>query len=73
MIGAPADYELRAELATASPERHREIQEELDQRTELRDSLRGHDPSLCQHPVRCLALGALASAGGYLRIAGGSG
>lgn len=53
MIGAPTDSELRAELATATPERRETIETELETRARLRIGLRGHDPSLCDHPVRC--------------------
>jgi hypothetical protein len=55
-MGAPTDAELRSELTTASVERRAEISEELAQRARLRAALRGHDPSLCEHPVRCAAL-----------------
>lgn len=55
-LGAPTDGELRAELATAAPERRRAIEDELERRMQLRASLRGHDPSLCDHPVRCTAM-----------------
>lgn len=54
-LGAPTDGELRSELATAAPERRQAINDELEQRVQLRASLRGHDPSLCDHPVRCTA------------------
>ncbi len=54
-LGIPTDAELRAELATASAERQEEIRDELEQRQEGRAAMRGHDPSLCQHPVRCIA------------------
>lgn len=55
MIGAPTDSELRAELATATAERHADILAELDDREQHRASLRGHDPALCVHPVYCAA------------------
>jgi hypothetical protein len=55
-LGAPTDNELLEELAAARPERREEIKAELDQREESRAAMRGHDPSLCHHPVRCSAL-----------------
>jgi hypothetical protein len=57
LLGAPTDNELRAELATATPERQAEIEAELHQRRASRNAMRGHDPSLCEHPVYCAALG----------------
>jgi hypothetical protein len=54
-LGVPTDAELVAEAATASAERRAEIQTELEEREQLRASMRGHDPSLCQHPVLCHA------------------
>lgn len=56
MIGAPTDGELRAELATATPERREVIESELESRARGRAVMRGHDPNLCEHPVRCEAL-----------------
>jgi hypothetical protein len=56
MMGAPTDAELRAEMAGAGAERQAEIQAELDDRSLYRDSLRGLDPSMCDHPLRCMAL-----------------
>jgi hypothetical protein len=56
VLGAPTDVELRAELATANAERRAAIRDELERRERYRTSFRGHDPSLCEHPVRCAAL-----------------
>lgn len=55
-LGAPTDNELLEELATAAPGRREELKAELDQREESRAAMRGHDPALCCHPVRCAAL-----------------
>jgi hypothetical protein len=54
-LGVPTDAELRAELATANAKRQAEIRAELEQREQGRAAMRGHDPSLCQHPVLCHA------------------
>lgn len=55
-MGAPTDGELRAELATAASDRAAAIHAELDRRKRHRATLRGHDPNLCDHPVRCTAV-----------------
>jgi hypothetical protein len=54
MFGAPTDKELRELLTTATPDKREEIQDELDRRAERRATMRGHDPSLCCHPLRCV-------------------
>jgi hypothetical protein len=55
VLGAPTDGELRSELAAARAQRRAEIEAELADRVRFRAAMRGHDPSLCDHPVRCAA------------------
>jgi hypothetical protein len=56
-VGTLADFELRAEFATAGDDRRAEIIAEMGARSRLRKSVTGHDRSLCDHPARCVLVG----------------